>query len=85
MREKRKPKKKAAPASRWDVRVDLTKSVFQNGANGTGSRGAKVTVTDLQTGDSLQRFVAAHTKNEVRRESEQIVSDLKAELTKHRR
>jgi|GEM_PF-5413516 len=79
MREKRKPKKKAEK-SRWEVRVDFTKSAFRHGANGTGARGAKVTVTDLRSGRSLQGYTSAHTKNEARRESEKLIENLKADL-----
>ena len=84
MREKRKPKKKAVSESRWDVRVDFTKSVFTHGANGDGARGVKVTVTDLESGRSLQRFASAPTKNEARRESAKLIQMLKTELDQKR-
>lgn len=84
MKEKRKPKKKPAAESRWEVRVQFTKSVFGHGANGTGGRGVKVTVTDLKSGRSRERFSSAHTKNEARRESEKLIAELKAELQKQR-
>jgi len=66
-----------AGSTKWEVNIDFTKSVLQK-----NSRGAVVTVKNVETGKSIQRSIQANTKNEIRKAADRLSNQLKQELLK---